>query len=143
MPTQIYKNKEGTRVPGTTTIIGTSLGWNKNQLMWWAWAQGRDGKDFRDTSKKACDAGTLAHAMCEAKIRDVELSEVIDEAYTKETYTLAEKAFSAFNTWAEMSRLEILESEVPLVSEEFQFGGTIDAIGIVNNQTCLIDFKNL
>ena len=51
-PRQGYRLADGTKVPGVTTVI-SQLGWNKNQLLWWAWSEGQAGRDFRDTSGKA------------------------------------------------------------------------------------------
>ena len=141
MPTIAYKNNDGTRVPGTTTVIGASLGWNKNQLMWWAWSQGKEGKNFRETSDKACDAGTLAHAMCEAEITGKLLKDIVTKPYDKNTENLAKKAFDAYLRWQAMSRVEFIDSEISLVSEKYQYGGTIDAIGQYEDKYYLVDFK--
>ena len=69
MPTADYKNAKGVRIPGNTTVINGNLGWSKNGLMYWAWEQGRNGKDFRQSRDDAADAGTLAHALIEADIK--------------------------------------------------------------------------
>jgi len=55
------------RIPGCTTVIGRFK--ESGGLIYWAWDQGRQGLDFRETRDKAADAGTLAHAMVEADIR--------------------------------------------------------------------------
>lgn len=139
MPTQQYRLKDGTRIPGTTTVIGGNLGWNKQPLMFWAWQQGKDGLEFRETTQKAADAGTLAHAMAEADIKGSKFK--IPEGTEPETLTKAESAYSAYLTWKSMSRLELVESEVPYVSELYRYGGTIDAVGKVNGKMALVDFK--
>ena len=72
MPTIPYKLKDGTKVSGVTTIISQNLGWNKQQLMYWANQMGLEGKNHREVSQKAADAGTLAHALIEADIKEVE-----------------------------------------------------------------------
>ena len=64
MPTQIYKTKDGKRVPSVTTITGRFK--ESGGLIWWAWDLGIQGIDYRKVRDSAADAGTLAHAMiCE------------------------------------------------------------------------------
>jgi len=62
MPANIYKNAQGKRIPGVTTVI-SNLGWSKGGLMHWAWEQGINGIDYKETRDKAADTGTIAHAM--------------------------------------------------------------------------------
>ena len=62
-PTEGYKI-DGEKVPGVTTITGRFK--ESGGLIYWAWQQGKDGKDFRDTKQKAADAGRVAHGMIEA-----------------------------------------------------------------------------
>jgi hypothetical protein len=141
MPTQPYKTKSGKRVPGTTTVIGASLGWNKQQLMHWAHQQGLEGLDFRKTTETAAQAGTIAHAMAEADIKNVPYIPDYGVDINSDTYKKAKAAFEAYLTWKSMSKLELKEAEVAYVSEEYLYGGTIDAIGVVNGKLALIDFK--
>ena len=134
-----YKLKDGTTIPGVTTIIGGNLGWSKGALMHWAWKEGKEGRNFRDTSEAAADAGTLAHAMAEADIKGSPYEPPPN--VEKETLDKAETAYLGYLDWKKSSKLEIVESELPLISEEHAFGGTIDAIGKLNGKLCLIDFK--
>src|SRR3990167_5291760 len=107
-----YRLADGPRVPGATTING-QLGWNKGPLMWWAWNEGREGRDFRDTSKKAADVGTIAHAMVEAEVH----RSIFDPSpYDPELVKLAEPTLAAYREWAEQVSLEIVETEIQLVS---------------------------
>ena len=140
MPTSDYRNAQGERLPGTTTVIGGNLGWNKGPLMYWAWSQGKEGKNYRDTSQAAADAGTLAHYLAECDIT----GQVPDPARMNvpaEVLKNAEGAFGAYLSWKEMSRVRIVASEVALVSNQHQYGGTLDGIGQLGEKYCLIDFK--
>lgn len=139
MPTQVYRTKDGARVSGVTTIIGTNLGWNKEPLKLWAHKMGQDGKDLRKTTQDACDAGTIAHALAEADIKDCPAPEFPDT--DAEVYEKAKAAFKAYLQWKRMTRLELVMAEVALVSEAHRFGGCIDAIGMIEGEACLIDFK--
>lgn len=139
MPTRKYRLQDGSVVPGTTTVIGQNLGWGKEALMRWAWGQGKEDIDYRETVKDAATAGTLAHAMAEADIKKVEF--VVPALAEPEQLLKARSAFSAYLTWKEMTKLELLESEVPYVSEEHRFGGTLDGIARVGGKAALVDFK--
>ena len=85
------------------------------------------------------EAGTLAHTMVEAHINgeDFVRSPNIDG----EVFLQASNAFDAYLNWERMTKLEIVEQEMPLVSEEHQFGGCPDAIGLIDGELCLVDWK--
>jgi hypothetical protein len=139
MPTAPYKLRDGSRVPGTTTIISTSLGWNREALLWWANQEGLAGRDYRKSREAAADAGTLAHAMVEASIKDVPV--VIPPTMDPEQVKLARLSFSAFEEWFQGSHIELVETEMHLVSQQHRFGGTPDAVGRLKGQLCLLDWK--
>lgn len=139
MPTQKYRLKDGSVVPGTTTIIGNNLGWSQEPLMRWAWQQGMDGLDYRDSSRKAADAGTLAHAMAEADIKGHEFQAPVETE--PGILEKARAAYDAYLSWKEMTKMVLVESEIPYVSEAHRYGGTIDAIASINGKTALVDFK--
>lgn len=134
-----YKLKDGSSVPGTTTIIGRFK--DSGGLLFWAFAQGKSGKArLYEESEAAADVGTLAHAMVEAHIK--KRPEVKPpEAMAKELVEKAENAFLAYLTWEKQTHLHILATEVMLVSEQHRFGGTPDAIGEMGDEMCLLDWK--
>lgn len=140
MPTQEYKLRDGRIVPGTTTVIGASLGWNKGPLMWWAYAKGKEGKPFREEANKAAETGTYAHALAEAHIKAKPLPEP-PAGMTPEQALQAHTAYEAFLQWERMSQLVLEDSEIPLVSEEWGYGGTLDGVGQVSGQRALLDLK--
>ena len=135
MPTQIYRLKDGTRVPGTTTIIGKFK--ESGGLIHWAWDLGMQGIDYNERRDKAADAGTVAHALVEAHIRGLEADvsstplDVLAKAHT---------AFEAFLEWAEGSKLQPKETELALISERHRYGGCLDAM-FVNGKLSLGDWK--
>lgn len=133
-----YKNAAGKRIPGVTTIIGKFK--EAGGLMYWAWDQGMQGLDYRDVSGAAADSGTLAHSMIEKHLVDLD-PDVVLEGQDPDVAAKAKSAFGSYMTWESQSRLEIVEQETALVSEKHQFGGTLDAIGYVNGELCLLDWK--
>jgi hypothetical protein len=136
MPLINYINSKGERLPGVTTVISANLGWNKQQLMYWANQQGLAGKNHRDTAQAAADAGTLAHAMIEAELTGKKL--VIDAE--QETISLAETAYLAWLEWCQANKFQVIASEKSLISEKYQFGGTID-IARVRDKRVILDLK--
>lgn len=132
-----YFVKDGTRVPGVTTIIGNcSLG-GVDGLLAWANKLGLEGKSHVEERDKAADAGTACHEMaeCYAKGTEFEASRYNPEALEK-----AYGAFDAFMAWAEQTRFRILRSEVGMVSEMHRYGGTLDCI-LVQGKRALGDYK--
>src|SRR5215475_309408 len=139
MPTVPYYLKDGTRVPGCTTVISTSLGWGKEGLLVWANREGQAGRDHRETRQAAADVGTLAHALVEARIRNVPFER--PPTATEEQVRLATLAFNGFEEWFAASRIELVETEMHLVSERHRFGGTPDAVGKHKGTLCVLDWK--
>jgi len=132
-----YQLADGTRVPGVTTIIGRFK--DSGALMQWAFMQGRAGKErLYEETERAADIGTYAHELVQAWLRKegAPLSP-LDEAGTVQAQT----AFGAFLKWAEQTRLRIQQTEIPLVSEQYRFGGALDAVGYVGDDLCLLDWK--
>ena len=139
MPTQDYKNAKGEKIPGNTTIINQNLGWSKGALMYWAWAQGKEGKNFRDTRDAAADAGTLCHGMIENDIKGLPPPD--PSKYPKELIGKAETGFLNYLEWKQGVRLKLKTMEVPLVSETHQYGTTVDVIADANGKTCIVECK--
>jgi hypothetical protein len=137
-PQDGYRNAHGERVPGTTTIIGRFK--ESGALLHWAFNQGKSGaKTLYEKRDQAAEAGTLAHDMVFQHLHGdpVTIPDNTDLTIAGQAQT----AFNAYLSWASMTKLEIVEQEFPLVSEQHQFGGTPDAIGLVNEKLSLVDWK--
>ena len=119
---QKYPLKDGTDVPGASTIA--KIGEDPSGLIHWAWKLGMEGQDYRKVRDKAADIGTVAHFMIECFLHNHEpdLSEFSSADIEK-----ANVAFANFRRWWDKEGFSIIEPEVQLVSEEYLFGGTIDA----------------
>jgi len=125
-PAQGYRLADGTRVPGTTTILGR---WKESGgLLQWAFKQGQSGaRSLYDERDKAADIGTLAHAMAECSLtgKDPESALALAPEDFKEK---ARTAYRTFETWRANQRAEIISTETPLVSEVHRYGGTPDFV---------------
>ena len=133
---QIYRTKDGKRVPGTTTITGLRA---KPYLITWANNLGLEGIDstsYRDTRGKV---GTLCHYMIQCHVTGVvpDFSE-----YSPKERDLAENGFIHWLSWeSQHGQMEPMLSEKQLVSEAYGYGGTIDLYGSRNGRLTLDDFK--
>ncbi len=132
----IYK-VDGTRVPSVTTVLGRFK--ESGALMHWAWRMGMEGTDYRAARDSAASAGTLAHAMVEAHIRQHDMPDLAE--YPEDVRKKAETAFNAFLKWADKSHLKPAHTETSLVSEKYRFGGTLDTM-FVDGELAVGDWKS-
>ena len=137
-PKQGYRLKDGSRVPGVTTILSRFK--DSGGLIRWAYNMGKEGRDMDAERDAAADAGTLVHAWVDAFVCGRE-REPVPNTVASLMLDKAESGFGAFKHWWDMSRVEIIATEQQLVSEDYRYGGTPDAIGKINNALVVIDWK--
>jgi hypothetical protein len=137
MPTQPYRLQDGTRVPGTTTVIGACHLGSIDGLLGWANSLGRQGKDHKEERDKAADAGSACHEMVDCRAKKIPFD---PSSYQPQAIEKATGAFNAYLSWERQTNLRIVESELPLVSERYRYGGTLDAM-LVNGLLSLGDWK--
>ena len=130
----VYQMKNGTRVPGVTTIIGVL---NKPALLDWAWKLGTEGIDFRTFRDAAASIGTLAHylIMCDLSGQTPDMTE-----YSHQDIDLAQNCVKSWFSWKGQHEIDPILIEAPLVSEN-GFGGTIDCYCRLDGKPTLLDFK--
>lgn len=130
-----YKLADGTKVPGTTTILGRFR--ESGGLIQWAYKCGLEGVDINRARDEAADAGTCCHEMIDCYIHGREFAPPEKANFSLDS---AEHAFLGFLEWKEQSKLELLASEVSLVSEKHRFGGTFDSV-MVSGTRRILDYK--
>ena len=134
----IYKTKDGTRVPGASTIAGVL---DKPALKFWANTLGMDGIDVKKYVDSLADAGTLAHYLVQCEFEDeTPLQAYVDE-FSKVDLDRAETSYLKFLDWFAQHDIQTIMTEAQLVSEEHKFGGTCDAYALVDGVLTLIDIK--
>lgn len=150
-----YKLADGTKVPSVTTILKIK---DPGALINWAYKTGRahgllEGKNQFAPSNlyegnDALQIGTCVHEMCEVYVKGgdptAHLDGVMEKAETLDKAAFRAQvvsAYSAFEFWCKGTQLEILECEVPVLSETHRYGGTLDFIGRLNGRLVLGDFK--
>lgn len=135
---QHYHLKNGREVIGVTTVLSQL---NKPALMMWAWNLGKKGLKFWEVTNQSKNIGTVAHYLIECKIN----GELPDKEYlsdfTKNEVDGGYRSYHLFCSWLHSSKISFYDSELQLVSEEYEYGGTIDIIACVNGKRTLIDIK--
>lgn len=132
---------DGKSIPSVTTVIGVGLGgYSKDNLMAWAWKEGKEGRDYKQTRDKAADVGTVAHARIEAFLQtghDIDWSH-----YDHDLIVKSDPCLRAFKTWYAANDIAVHEQEISLISKQYRYGGTIDARITLNGRMCLADWKS-
>lgn len=136
-----YRLKDGTRVPGVTTIINRFK--DSGGLLYWACEQGQaiergEISSLYDRRDEAADAGTLAHSLVEHYINEEEHPPIEMNDIGKQ----AMQGFQNYLQWEKDNKIQVIKQEIELVSEEYKYGGCPDALGINSeNQLCVLDWK--
>ena len=124
---------------------------DSKQLIAWAYRQGREHENMRargiedaptnlyDKVQEAANAGTIAHNMIEGDILDTPYT--IPEGTEQPVIVAAQAAFEAYRRWRTGSKLTITDTELGLKSTKHMFGGTLDALGLIDGKTVMIDWK--
>src|SRR3990167_1937583 len=123
---QRYQLKDGTLVPGVTTVLGVI---SKPALISWANRQGLAGIDTTKYVDSLAAVGTAAHLLIQAHLTKTE-PDLSD--FTPNQVSLAENALLSFMEWTKGRELETILSETPLVCEDCRFGGTPDWHGLID-----------
>jgi len=133
-----YFNAAGERIPSVTTILGRQCGWSKDALCGWNNKMGLKGVDTKKYLADKGQIGTLAHAFC----TDYLLQQRTDmHDYSPSQVEEAKHSFFAFLNWTKLHTIKPILIEMPLVSEEFQYGGQCDIYGDVDEVLELSDLK--
>lgn len=119
-PHQSYYLKDGSKVPGTTTIQKIKA---KEALLGWANKMGLQGKKHTDIANRAADIGSIAHHMAEGYLAGFTPDfGICDPQLVME----ATVCYDKFVNWWERQGYTILHTELQLVSETYRYGGTLD-----------------
>jgi hypothetical protein len=132
-----------------TVTQATGLLTETKRLNGWAYKLGRTHeRDKVDTNlwRHISDlgkAGTLAHSMIHTLAKGGDPEAAITEKHHEKPVVVkgALKAYSNFKEWVKMINPDVIASEVALKDETIGVGGTIDLIGMIKDQICVIDWK--
>ena len=127
--------KDGTKVPGSTTITG-QLG--NPFLTKWANNLGKQGIDVTTYTTNRARQGELIHMIIQSHLTkcEVDLSK-----YSENEIILAEQAFGRYLEWEKEHLIENVEVEKELVSEIYKYGGFLDLYCQIDGKWTVIDIK--
>ena len=133
-----YRAADGQKVVSVTTVISKFK--EAGGLMHWAWKEGIEGRDYRETRDKAADAGSLGHAMIENWAKGLPVDDIIGP---EDVLGPARQGFHSFLAWAASTKLQIVAQEVSLVSEKYRFAGCLDStlVVVVDGALSMGDWK--
>ncbi len=147
-----YRTADGSVVPGVTTVI-SNLGFSTRGLMYWGFKCGvAAGLEAGLAGKRECDtklddvregladAGKLAHLFAQHDIQGKPRPPTTGIA--PEIIAKAEDSFGSYLAWKERTRLELVASEVQLVSEKHRYGGRVDGVIRFGEAFGILDFKS-
>ena len=127
--------KNGTYVPGSTTILGLL---DKPFLVPWANKLGKQQIDVQEYVDQAAKQGELIHLILDSHI----MKEEIDlDKYSDEEIRIGEEAFNRYMEWERNHTIEFPEVEKELVSETYKYGGKLDFYCLLDGKWTIIDFK--
>lgn len=123
-----YENKQKIKVPSVTEIISSNCGWNKTVLMAWQRKMLLAGRDPNKIKENAASIGSLVHLYIERFILGESITDKDLKDYKPEAIIIAESGLEQFKKKIGESKIEFLETEMSLVSDVYNFGGTLDCI---------------
>lgn len=130
-----YKLKDGTLVPGVTTVLGVLA---KPALIPWANGLGLNGINVREYVDVLALVGTIGHDMICCHNKGVKFE---PGDHPKDLIDKAENCFLSYLSWEKQHKVEPILCEAALVSEEFGFGGTVDMFANVDGIPTIVDYK--
>lgn len=132
---QTYRLKDGTKVPGGSTIAKL-CGANESSffLMRWANQLGLDGYDSDKYRDKLADVGTLCHARALQFFSGKPIRE-FDCEFSQWIIEKADICWTKFEEWTVGKEFVPKVVEQPVVSEKWRFGGTPDFYGLIKGLT--------
>jgi hypothetical protein len=107
-------------------------------LVSWANKLGLEGIDSSKYTDESARIGTLAHYLVECHLTGEKPD---TELYSPFEMDKAENALISFYEWQKTKVIIPIENELPLVSEQYGYGGTIDCYCKIEGELWLLDFK--
>lgn len=119
-PAKGYRDAQGNKLPGVTTILGAHK--DAGGMIWSAWDLGRQGREYQKEWKRAADIGTCVHARIQAYIEKLPS---LPGEHDGAILNLSDKPYESFMDWAKGKTFPG-KCELGLVHPGFLYGGTLD-----------------
>jgi hypothetical protein len=129
-----YKNAKEQKIVGVTTALNELA---KPALIMWAYNKGLNNENLYEKDESA-NAGTVVHARILGQFLGYEIDKY---NISQEVWDWTENSIQSFNEYIKGKKIEVILAETPLVSEKFQYGGTLDLLAKVDGVCELWDYK--
>jgi hypothetical protein len=113
----------GKHVPSVTTVLNILF---KHGLLNWAYSLGQKGIPMDAGKSYAIDVGNLVHYLIECFAKGTEPD--IDPEYSERVRKKAWEIFGQFLEYLDSRKGKIADSELVLVDEDNEYGGTVDLL---------------
>jgi len=129
-----YYKKDGTLVPGVTTVLGVLA---KPALIPWANNLGLNNINVKDYVDVLANIGSCGHDMICRHNMGVQFT----SDFPAELIDKAENCFLSYLSWEKQHKVEPILCEAGLVSETYGYGGTVDMYAKVDGIPTIVDYK--
>lgn len=130
-----YYAKDGTWLPGVTTVLGIL---NKPALVPWANNLGLAGIKVREYVDVLANVGNLGHDMICCHNRGVVFQ---PNGHPADLIDKAENCVLSYFSWAKQHTVTPILCEAALVSERHRYGGTVDMYALIDGVKTIVDYK--
>jgi hypothetical protein len=132
---RFYTHENGSYYPSSTTILDA---YPKNAGFYeWLKKAGEDSDSIRDEAGRR---GSVVHNLTEMYDLGVEVN-LLDDNGNISVKMFEWSLFERYIEFRKRFNVEILHTELNLVSDRLQFGGTLDRIVNINGKKILLDIK--
>jgi hypothetical protein len=122
----VYKDFGGVTLPSVTTVLGMV---KEQGLINWMVSCAKQGKDFEAVSRFGMDVGTITHDRIDCFLSKRPWLGIPAGANDEIIKAVETSSFAWWDWWDKLkSQLEIVQTEMSMVSEVHHFGGTTDAV---------------
>ena len=136
MPTSIYRDVRGERLPSVTQVLDAA--WSKPALVAWAHREGAAGRPLNQARDEAARAGTAAHEMILARIGGPPANTANHE---KDAVSAARVSYHHARSWIGDHTFQPIAVETAIVSSKMGYGGTPDWYGLLDGISTVLDIK--
>lgn len=101
----------------------------------------REGKTTWEANASAKLVGNLGHDLIDNRVKGTEIDWDEYAHLTDEEREQANMCLEAFESWYRNNDVDVIETELPLTSLAYMFGGRFDAVATVSGVFALLDWK--
>jgi hypothetical protein len=137
-PKKGYFLKDGSKVPGATTVLSALSFGSSDGLLYWAGKLAKQGLDWKSERQRSADVGTFIHDTIEHFPDPLPPRPLWA---TNEEWDKIRGAYAEYAEWESSVSPRVIAAEINMVSEELRCGGTFDSILEIGGEVVIADVK--